>query len=200
MKRLCRDKLVVNSQSSIRKSVRSVARQSWPRGAGALLATAMLLLAFAPFQSANADSLKQLNAQWAHISSSLVSGLAATDDVQNRAQGEQLWRWMQTRVASLDNSQSLSPRQVASLLDEWQQSQMGSSQRGKIGVAKVTFQSTSTQKQRQLSTRLCATTFLAPLSSPQTITPTFDSQRLAFTFSSHAAAKLSGVRTNRRHE
>lgn len=188
MKRSRRDKLVSSTTSSTRNSnVRS-----WPRGASALLATAMLLLAFAPFQSAaNADSLKQLNAQWAHVSSALVSSLGATDEATSRVQSEQLFLWMQTRAATFENPQNLSAVQVAALLDEWQVAQ-----RGKISVQKVAVNA----KQRQSSTRLCATSFLQFAFAPQ-ITATFSSPRLTrASLPLHAAAKLSGVRTNRRHE
>ncbi len=188
MNRLRRDKLV-SATSSTRNSTRS----SWPRGASALLATAMLLLAFAPFQSAaNADSLKQWNVQWAHISSTLVSSLGATDEVQSRAQGEQLFRWMQSRAASFENPQTLSVTQVAALLDEWQQTQ-----RGQIVVTKFA----STTRQRQSSIRYGASSVALLPANAQSVSLPLKSQRLAqLSLSSHAAAKLSGVRTNRRHE
>lgn len=184
MNRLRRDKLVSSAPSSTRL---------WPRGASALLATAMLLLAFAPFQNAaNADSSKQWNAQWAHISSTLVASLGATDQTTARVQGEQLFRWMQSRAASFENPQSLSVGQVAALLDEWQQTQ-----RGQIVVTKLA----PTAKQRQSSTRLCASSFALPLLNAPTSALPIKSQRLAqLSRSSHLAAKLSGVRTNRSHE
>lgn len=185
MNRLRRDKLVSSASSSTRL---------WPRGAGALLATAMLLLAFAPFQNAaNADSLKQLNAQWAHISSTLVASLGATDETTARAQSEQLFRWVQSRAASFENPQTLSAGQVAALLDEWQQTQ-----RGQIVVQKLV----PTKSPPQSSTRLCASTLFAlPRTNAQSVSLPMKSQRLSqLSFSPHTAAKLSGVRTNRNHE
>ena len=163
------------------------------RGASALLATAMLLLAFAPFQNAaNANSCRQWNAQWAHISSTLVASLGATDETTARVQGEQLFRWMQSRAASFENPQTLSARQVAALLDEWQ-----TAQRGQIVVKQLA----TTSQIRQSSTRLCASSLAIPLSLAQTVSLPMKSQRLSqLSFSSHAAAKLSGVRTHRNHE
>lgn len=184
MNRLRRDKLVSSASSSTRL---------WPRGAGALLATAMLLLAFAPFQNAaNADSLKQLNAQWAHISSTLVASLGATDETTARAQSEQLLRWMQSRTASFENPQTLSVGQVAALLDEWKQTQRG----------QIVFKTVAPMlQQRQSSTRLCASSLALALSSAQIVSLPVKLQRLSqLSFTPHAAAKLSGVRTNRRHE
>lgn len=188
MKAFRRDKSVISTSST-----RTTNTRLWPRGAGALLATAMLLLAFAPFQNAaNADSLKQWNAQWAHISSTLVSSLGATDEVQSRAQGEQLFRWMQSHVASFENPQTLSAQQVAALLDEWQQTQ-----RGQI----IVTQFAPNTRQRQSSTRYCASPFALLPSNAQTLSLSLKSQHLAqLSLSPHAAAKLSGVRTNRRHE
>ncbi len=159
------------------------------RGASALLATAMLLLAFAPFQSANADSLKSFNAQWAQVSSSLVSSLGATDEATARVQSEQLFLWMQTRVASFENPQGLSVGQFVALLDEWRQTE-----RGKISVPQIHAKT----KQPQSSTRLRASSFLELAFAPQIAT--FNPRSHAPFSSSHAAAKLSGVRTNRRHE
>lgn len=188
MNRLRRDKPVSPASSNARTSTRL-----WPRGAGALLATAMLLLAFAPFQNAaNADSLKQLNAQWAHISSTLVASLGATDETTARAQSEQLFRWVQSRAASFENPQTLSAGQVAALLNEWQQTQRG----------QIVFKTPAPMpQQRQSSTRLCASSFALPLSHTQAASLPLKSQRLPqLSLSSHAAAKLSGVRTNRNHE
>jgi len=184
MNRLRRDKLVSSASSSTRL---------WPRGAGALLATAMLLLAFAPFQNAaSADSLKQWNAQWAHISSTLVASLGASDETTARVQSEQLLCWMQSRAASFENPQTLSAGQVAALLDEWKQTQRG----------QIVFKTPAPMpQQRQSSTRLCASSFALPLSQTQIASLPIESQRLSqLSLSSHAAAKLSGVRTNRNHE
>ncbi|HVF85779.1 MAG TPA: hypothetical protein VM821_07335 [Abditibacteriaceae bacterium] len=175
--------------------VRSAEQRAFPRfrGAGALLATAMLLLAMAPFQhAANAGSSRQWNAQWAHISSTLVASLGATDETTARVQGEQLLRWMQSRAASFGNPQTLSAVQVAALLDEWTQTQ-----RGQIVVKQLA----PTSQTRQSSTRLYASSFALPLSNAQNVSLPMKSQRLSqFSLSSHAAAKLSGVRTNRSHE
>lgn len=190
MNRLRRDKLVSSTTSSTRNSMRS----SWPRGASALLATAMLLLAMAPFQNAaNADSLREVSRQqWATISSSLVCALGATDEITARAQGEQLFRWMQSRVAGAP-TQNLSAGQVARWLHQWQ-TQVAP----KSGVQTPRIRATNGISSTRCSLLLVSQ--LPKFSFSQRENVGFSTRRFARFLPHHAAAKLSGVRTNRRHE
>ena len=184
MKRTQRNNLTPTS------STRSSARL-WSRGgfgAGALLATAMLLLSFAQANAAQPQqNLREWNARWAVLSATFGETLGATDEAQTRVQGEQLWRWMQSRVAA-DNSRNFSPLQVARWLGEWQTH----------GVQSVKLQAHNDTSSTRSSYVLASQLPQFPM--PQTAPRTFVASNLVVSLPSHHAAKLSGVRSNRSHE
>lgn len=174
--------------SSTRSSTRMWSRGTF--GASALLATAMLLLSFAHCANATqpTQNLREWNARWAVLSATLGDTFGGASEAQTRVQGEQLWRWMQSRVA-VENTQNLSPQQVARWLHEYQtQSGIQTPQ------IKATNEASSTRFPQVLASQL------PQFPQPQTSRATFATRDFVASLSPHAVAKLSGVRTNRSHE
>lgn len=178
--------------SSTRNSTRLWSRGSF--GASALLATAMLLLSFANCANASQPTqLREWNARWAVLSATFGETLGATNEAQTRVQGEQLWHWMQSRVAS-QSSQNLSPLQVARWLHEWQV-------QGGVQTPKVhaTNNTSSTRCSYQPAAYVLASQ-LPQFPQPQAAPRNFAARVFVASLPSHHAAKLSGVRSNHRDE
>ncbi len=185
MKRTRRDNSEKTSTSSTRTNTRMWSRGAF--GASALLATAILLLAFAPFAHAAqpAQNLRAWNASWAVLSATFGD----TDEAQTRVQGEQLWRWMQVRTASFSRPENLTPAQVAQLIRQWQV------ERG------IEAPQMAKAKAHTSSTRYIVLASQLPLfPRPQIAPPTFAARPIVVSLPSHHAAKMSGVRSNRSHE
>lgn len=144
----------------------------------------MLLLSFAQANAAQPQqNLREWNARWAVLSATFGDTLGATDAVQTRAQGEQLFRWMH-RAAS--QNVQITPLQVARLLHEWQ-AQSG------VELPKI-------KNGEGSSTRIVLASQLPQFPQPQIALRTFATRAFVVSLPQPVGAKLAGVRSNRNHE
>jgi hypothetical protein len=122
-----------------------MARLPLSRGASALLATAMLLLALAPMARAAVVSQTFVSQVYALPTTFAATPLSSASNVQ----AQQFVQWLRTHVTDSAQTRTWTQTEVAALLREWQVSQ-----RGAVSSPQLCSSQLQTRQQAQSSTRL----------------------------------------------